>query len=793
MNNRLFFAVVHCIRLQKNTKRIILIPLLFIGFCVKAQFVTIPDTVFRNALKQSYPGCFNVNQQMDTTCNAIINETILNLWANNITSIEGVQYFDNLEDLYCAPGQITSLPTLPNTLKYLICSDNLLTGLPVLPAGLLELECNTNQLTALPVLPIGLVKLECYQNQLSSLPVLPSSLKELWCGSNNVTALAPSLPPTLEWLVCNDNHITTFPILPNTLLHFNCSDNPITTLPVLPNSIITLGCQNNLLTSLPQLPKSLRELWATNNNFTTLPSLPDTLLFMDCSVNNLTSLPSFPDSLQDVWLYMNPLLSCLPTLPASMTNCDVGGTNIQCMPNFVNGLNLVLPICPNGSSCAPTPTLSGIVFHDLNANGTYEIGIDTALKQMHVSNLLGWNAITTSSGTYHVKLDSGVVNTIKCFPVHPNYVTINPVVYTNSPLSVGSQGSNYNFGVQFMPNIHDVKVAIAKGRARPGFYQWAGVTITNEGTENSVNTTLKVLKPSTFTYMSSTPPASLQIGDTLIWNNININVAQHKNFSVNWAVPAGAVLGTPFSIKAWALTTNADTTPVNNSVNDDGVIQGSYDPNDKTVNAETVNNSPFDELQYTVRFQNTGTDTAFNIIIRDLLSENLDATTFQMLGASHNYSYQIRDKGLLEVFFQNVLLPDSNTNEPASHGYFQYVIKPKANLNASDSITNTASIYFDFNSPVVTNTVTTNVTVTALSDVYEINAGIYPNPTTGKFTVTLTENAGELLIADMKGSIVISSKIKNGSEIDLSSLQNGIYIGRITTEKGYKVVKIVKQ
>ena len=108
-------------------------------------------------------------------------------------------------------------------------------------------------------------------------------------------------------------------------------------------------------------------------------------------------------------------------------------------------------------------------------------------------------------------------------------------------------------------------------------------------------------------------------------------------------------------------------------------------------------------LDYIINFQNTGTDTAYNITVRDTLSDKLDWNTLQMTDASHPYSLVIEDGNKLAFTFYDIRLPDSTTNETGSHGYVAYRIKPKSTLVAGDSIPNLASIYFDFNLPVETN------------------------------------------------------------------------------------------
>ncbi|MEQ1746066.1 MAG: hypothetical protein ABMA02_11610 [Saprospiraceae bacterium] len=135
---------------------------------------------------------------------------------------------------------------------------------------------------------------------------------------------------------------------------------------------------------------------------------------------------------------------------------------------------------------------------------------------------------------------------------------------------------------------------------------------------------------------------------------------------------------------------------------------GSYDPNDKQGFPIGYGDKhyvrPGTELEYLIRFQNTGTDTAFTVIVRDTLSPWLDPLSVRPGASSHNYRFELDGKGILIFDFQNILLPDSNVNEPASHGYVQFRISPRADVPLETNILNKAAIFFDFNDPIITNT-----------------------------------------------------------------------------------------
>ena len=139
-----------------------------------------------------------------------------------------------------------------------------------------------------------------------------------------------------------------------------------------------------------------------------------------------------------------------------------------------------------------------------------------------------------------------------------------------------------------------------------------------------------------------------------------------------------------------------------------GIVTGSYDPNDKTGFPLGVGNdhliAPNGMMEYVIRFQNTGTDTAFTVVIRDTLDFDLDIFSVQSGVASHTYTFEMHGPRVLEWTFNNILLPDSNVNEPASNGFVTFTVLQMPNLADGAEITNTGNIYFDFNPPIITNT-----------------------------------------------------------------------------------------
>jgi hypothetical protein len=134
---------------------------------------------------------------------------------------------------------------------------------------------------------------------------------------------------------------------------------------------------------------------------------------------------------------------------------------------------------------------------------------------------------------------------------------------------------------------------------------------------------------------------------------------------------------------------------------------GSYDPNDKQAYPQGTGNLHFideiAEIDYTVRFQNTGTDTAFTVVIRDTLSSLLDITTLKTGASSHRYTWEIVEGKLLKFSFKNINLVDSFRNKLTSQGFVKFRIRLKSGIPFNSLIENKAAIYFDFNAPIITN------------------------------------------------------------------------------------------
>ncbi len=231
-------------------------------------------------------------------------------------------------------------------------------------------------------------------------------------------------------------------------------------------------------------------------------------------------------------------------------------------------------------------------------------------------------------------------------------------------------------------------------------------------------------------------------------------------------------------------------------------ITGSYDPNDKQAVPVGLTDAHYvlagTSIDYTIRFQNTGTDTAFKVVLVDTLDSSLDISTFMQGASSHPYSLKVSGKGnpILTFTFNNILLPDSNVNVLASNGFVSFKINTFSNLSDETIIENEAAIYFDYNSPVITNTVYHTIGEPKWEDFSRENlvtigdpkpletanslavkqSMVYPNPTTGVIYLQGAQEGDGFEVHSVLGEVVYRKKVTGKTEFSVHELPKGIYI-----------------
>lgn len=305
--------------------------------------------------------------------------------------------------------------------------------------------------------------------------------------------------------------------------------------------------------------------------------------------------------------------------------------------------------------------------------------------------------------------------------------------------------------------------------------------------------------------------------------------------------PPDFTIGDSLLFQAYVNYEDENGTYMSEIFNLEPTLDCAYDPNDKLVSPTY----PLDyaligeDLIYTIRFQNTGNATAKNISIKDTLDGNLDPSSFQVI--SSNYQEFLNTKMIenrfIDFTFLNINLPDSSSNFDASQGYIIYKIRANADIDEAAVINNSASIYFDFNPPIHTNT-TENIMVTSFDadmdgseiwsdcddfdeninpDAEEIpnneidedcdgsdlmvstvnedfnQPDIYPNPFNEEIYIKWKfESVAEIQVMNIAGQPVFSKSYVNDARIDTSIWPSGIYILKIQTAENTWSSRVIK-
>ncbi|MBX7052987.1 MAG: hypothetical protein K1X54_13195 [Flavobacteriales bacterium] len=373
--------------------------------------------------------------------------------------------------------------------------------------------------------------------------------------------------------------------------------------------------------------------------------------------------------------------------------------------NNATGCNTVDEVLNDCEFCY----VSGQVYADLNCDGVFNAGdVHFQNSIIHNQNELPVGSIN-ANGSYYV-----VIPESSNMQIH----SMVPSGFLDGPeyslaYSTGVDYLEYNFPLCPNLNFHDVRVYGYLESPRPGYACEYSISLKNE-----VVPTESVLLTLDFTNMPGASVSSTDgtvSGNTVTWTVNDLTFMETNHFVVEFYVDPSTPLGTIYNpvVTATLLSAPVDDDPSDNIFSLNRTVIGSYDPNDKTVNIEAVDVAeiPTDDgvwLDYTIRFQNTGTAEAITVRVEDVITENLDLTTFESLDASHFYEVSFKENRLVEWLFDNIMLPDSSSNEPESHGFIHFRIKSIPGLGITDTIENSVAIYFDFNEPVMTNTAITS-------------------------------------------------------------------------------------
>jgi uncharacterized repeat protein (TIGR01451 family) len=459
---------------------------------------------------------------------------------------------------------------------------------------------------------------------------------------------------------------------------------------------------------------------------------------------NLSHLISINGSLTDLGssqIQINAPLLEFVSGDITITNSEI--ENLNFLSNAAIGGAVTIEDCPNLSDCAvqgicekiqSNPELlsianngvgcntmaqvaeacafsyvTGLVYADIDCNGEYGSGdvvIPNPIILENGSLPIGGNG---SEGDYYINLAD---NTTLTFGPQPIAGLLPVPALTVATSSSDSSFTGYDFALCPDGTFHDLSVAAYSNLPpKPGFSIAYNIIVTNHSTNVSSGTVV-------FDF-SNMQGASFEAGfgaivsgNTASFNVPSIGFMEQATFQLLLQMSASASLGTAVTpLLTVALNDNTDQNLSNNTYTWNQTVVGSYDPNDITVNIEAQNFTELPTegltLDYTIRFQNTGTAPAEFVRVRDIIEEDLNLGSIQILSSSYPFQLSFNENREVEWLFDNIQLPDSTSDLEGSQGYIHYRIKTNPDVMLGDVIENTAAIYFDYNEPVITNTATT--------------------------------------------------------------------------------------
>ncbi|OBX21751.1 MULTISPECIES: T9SS type A sorting domain-containing protein [Bizionia] len=452
----------------------------------------------------------------------------------------------------------------------------------------------------------------------------------------------------------------------------------------------------------------------------------------------------------------------------------------------------------------------GTQFNEIN--GTIRIDMDANgcdVSDNVVSNLM---VVTESASDSFATFSSSSNGLFQLFPNEgeytttitsqlPNYYVSNPTVQISNFTGVGNTDT-VDFCIEPIGTINDLNISIYPlNSPTPGFDTNYQLVYKNVGTTQLSGYVTFEFDDTKLSLLAASETIASQTTNTITFDFDDLNPFETRTIDLEFNVlaPPTTEIGDVLSSTATINPISGDETEEDNTFTLSQTVIGSYDPNDiRILEGEQILLEDADKyLHYIIRFQNTGTANAINVRVESDLDPKLDWTTLQLESLSHDGRVEIKDGSDVSFIFNNINLPDSTHDEPNSHGFIAFKIKPKANVVVGDVFNAIADIYFDFNPAIVTNIALTEIMETLSVSKFKSNdIIIYPNPTNQLVNFAGTMQMKSITIIDINGRHLKDYNFhspKVSYQIDLSSLSNGVYFVRIKTNNGIQTKKLIKK
>ncbi len=430
--------------------------------------------------------------------------------------------------------------------------------------------------------------------------------------------------------------------------------------------------------------------------------------------------------------------------------------------------------------------IEGTLYLDANGNCVQD-PLEVGIVNVWIDIDPGGAVFTNSNGHY-----AFTVNDTGTYLIYP--IVLNPAFISSNCLPANFSDTAYisTLGIDSLQNDFpieyqsDMQTYLWEIGNNPGFGHYAYLYAHNSS-YNLSNATLSYQYDSLFeNIVFSVPPTTHNTSThTVTWDFTYFTPGSARGIWVTGNVNPVAQIGDTMHSILSIMPSAGDVTPSNNQDVSICIVGAAYDPNYKAVSlqGQTINGlipANTQALEYTVHFQNTGTWQATYVILRDTIDiAHLDITNTEIQMTSHACITTVENDSILVFTFNNINLPDSNTNEPLSHGFVKYGIKLKPNLPLYSVIHNQASIYFDFNTPVITNA-TTNTLYNMMDLAVTSNTTICPDD-----SVVAVVTGGRLpYLFEWSNGIQDTNNLSGTSQI-LANLAAGTHNVAVTDYYGF--------
>lgn len=749
-----------------------------------------------------------------------------NIWAdNNALTTLNLNGLMNLNALKCNNNQLTSLQ-VANWAQMGIfdCSFNSITSLTVNNAAnyISTFNCNDNQLQSLQFTGTNnFMTLKAGNNQLTSidLSTLTDYIMDVDLGHNQLTSIVYPPLGSVSGINLSYNNLNSFNLnaisTSSMNFHIELGHNQIATADFSLQvgsgfSIGYLALNDNPLqhlnvdaigTSLDDnfevsIDKMIDDIHITGNlrsfNLINEPSAYVNFENISASQIQIVAAPNLKrinlknGVTNSLWVYDNA-----PMLEYVCADED----ELLGVRQYLTSIGH--PDMPLNSYCSFTPggdfyVIEGDTRFNPNGNCQPNNPVYPNLRFNITDGTTNGSIIANQTGHYSIPVQTGS-HTITPVLENPMYFAISPTSATiNLPGDATPSINNFCMTpVGYHPDLEVVIIPV--GGVGPGFEAHYKLIYTNKG--NTIESgNIEFQFGNTVSFVSATQTVISQTANSLLFSFTDLQLFESREIYIIMLAntPTAEPPLNGGDIVHYEAMIDTGHIEASHAVLNQ-IAVNSFDPNDKTcLEGQTISATDIGKyVHYQIRFENTGTANAVNIVVADVIdTTKFDINSLVPIDGSHDFYTRIKGNKV-EFIFENIQLPFDDAN---NDGYVVFKIKTKPTLVVGDSFSNAASIYFDFNHPIVTDPAVTTIAVLKNEDfVFSDEFAVYPNPANGVLHIRSKKNTilTSAEIYNAVGQLVLSTT--DAGQIDLSPLASGQYFIRIHSEMGISNVRFVKQ